>query len=175
MTLKPLHGLFVALALAAAAPSATAAEWGAAMRRGDLGTASQATVAERTVKITASTQYVSVEHFGTVKIENDKGQSFTWKFDTLGEVGFPLSVIAPKGFAAGETSLRPHPTAPGQLIAIRTRLSASDGLDSRGRFFAEITSGKTCWQKSCTAARTPDRHKCRRGMSRPDRAGSWAR
>lgn len=112
MTLKPLHGLFVALVLVAAAPYATAADWGAAMRRGDLGSPSQATAAERTVKITAATQYVDAEHFGTLKIENDKGQSFVWKFDTLGEVGFPLDVIAPKGFAAGPTRVYVrHPQA----------------------------------------------------------------
>ena len=112
MTLKPLHSLFVALALAAAAPSATAADWGSALRRGDLGSPSQATAAERTVKIDASTKYVNAEHFGTLKIENDKGQSFVWQFDTLGEVGFPLSVIAPKGFAAGETRVYVrHPLA----------------------------------------------------------------
>ena len=112
MTLKPLHGLFVALALAAAVPSAIAADWSAAMRRGDLGSPSQATAAERTVRIDAATQYVNAEHFGTLKIENDKGQSFVWKFDTLGEVGFPLSVIAPKGFAAGETRVYVrHPSA----------------------------------------------------------------
>ena len=112
MKLKPLNAVFVALALAAAAPSATAADWGAAMRRGDLGSPSQATAAESTVKITASTEYVNAKHFGTLKIENDKGQSFTWKFDTLGEVGFPISVIAPKGFAAGETRVYiRHPTA----------------------------------------------------------------
>ena len=111
MTLKPLHGLFVALALATAAPSATAAEWGSAMRRGDLGSPSQATAAERTVRIDASTQYVNAEHFGTLKIENDKGQSFVWRFDSLGEYGFPLSVIAPKGFAAGATRVYiRHPT-----------------------------------------------------------------
>ncbi len=103
MTLKPLHGLFVALALAAAAPSATAADWGSAMRRGDLGSPSQATTAQKTVKITAATQYVNVEHFQTLRIENDKGQSFVWRFDSLGEYGFPLEVIAPKGFAAGAT------------------------------------------------------------------------
>ena len=100
MTLKPLHGLFVALALAAAAPAATAADWNAAMRRGDLGSPSQATAAERTVRINAETKYVNAEHFGTLKIENDKGQSFVWRFDSLGEYGFPLSVIAPRGFAA---------------------------------------------------------------------------
>lgn len=112
MTLKPLHGLFVALVLAAAAPSATAADWGTALRRGDLGSPSQAAGAQKTVKITAATQYVNAEHFGALKIENDKGQSFVWKFDTLGEVGFPLQVIAPKDFAAGETRVYVrHPEA----------------------------------------------------------------
>jgi hypothetical protein len=100
MTLKPLHGLFVALALAAAAPSATAADWGAALRRGDLGSPSQAAF-QKTVKITAATRYITVEHFQTVKFENDKGQSFVWRFDSFGEYGFLLQVIAPKDFAAG--------------------------------------------------------------------------
>lgn len=103
MALKPLHSLFVALALTAAVPAATAADWGAAMRRGDLGSASQAASAEKTVKITSTTKHVNVEHFQTVKFENDKGQSFTWKFDSLQEYGFPINVIAPKEFAAGET------------------------------------------------------------------------
>ncbi len=112
MTLKPLHGLFVALALAAAAPSATAADWGAVMRRGDLGSPSKATTAQKTVKITAAMKYVSVEHFDTVKFENTKGQSFVWTFDSLGEYGFPISVIAPKDFAAGETRVYiRHPAA----------------------------------------------------------------
>ncbi len=116
MILKPLHGLFVALALAAAAPSAIAADWSAALRRGDLGSPPQATTAQKTIKITAATQYVTVEHFQTVKIENDKGQSFVWTFDSLGEYGFPISVIAPKGFAAGETRVyirHPAPHIPG--------------------------------------------------------------
>jgi hypothetical protein len=116
MTLKPLHGLFVALALAAAAPSATAADWGAAVSRGDLGSPPgpppQAKETVRTVKITASTNYVDVEHMGTVKFENAKGQSFVWKFDTWGELGFPLSAIAPKDFAAGPTRVYVrHPPA----------------------------------------------------------------
>lgn len=112
MTLKPLHGLFVALTLAAAASSVIAADWSAAMRRGDLGSPSKAATAQKTVKITASTQYINVEHFQTVKIENDKGQSFVWTFDSLGEYGFPISVIAPKDFAAGETRVYiRHPAA----------------------------------------------------------------
>lgn len=112
MILKPLHGLFVALALTAAAPSATAADWGAAMRRGDLGSSSQAAAAQKTIKLTPAMKYVSVEHFETVKFENNKGQSFVWRFDSLGEYGFPLSVISPKDFAAGETRVYiRHPAA----------------------------------------------------------------
>lgn len=103
MKLKLIRTLFVASALAAAASYATAADWGGALRRGDLGTPSQTSAAERTVKVNASTKYVDVMHYETVKIENDKGQSFVWKFDSLGEYGFPLQVIAPKDFAAGET------------------------------------------------------------------------
>lgn len=103
MTLKPLHSLFVALALTAAVPAATAADWGTALRRGDLGTPSQAAGVEKTVKIGATTKNVNVEHFQTVKFENDKGQSFIWRFDSLQEYGFPISVIAPKEFAAEET------------------------------------------------------------------------
>ena len=111
MKLKPIHGLFVALALVAAT-YAGAADWSAALRRGDLGTPSQAMSAQKTVKINASTQYIDAEHFSTLKIENDKGQSFVWTFDTLGPVGFPLKVIAPKDFAAGETRVYiRHPDA----------------------------------------------------------------
>lgn len=103
MKLKPFHGVIMALTLAAAAPYAGAADWGAALKRGDLGTAQpQATTAQKTIKINASTKYVNVEHFELVKFENDKGQSFVWKFDSLQDYGYPLSVIAPKEFAAGE-------------------------------------------------------------------------
>ncbi len=61
---------------------------------------------DETVKINASTQYVNAKHLQTLKIENNKGQSFTWNADTLGDI--PLSVIAPRGFAAGETRVHIH-------------------------------------------------------------------
>ena len=65
----------------------------------------------KTVKINASTKYVNAEHFETLKIENDKGQSFVWKFDTVGEVVFRLKTIAPAGFEAGEATVYVrHPT-----------------------------------------------------------------
>ena len=62
-----------------------------------------ASAGERTVKTTAATKYLNVAHEEIVKIENDKGQSFVWKADTLGEADLPLQAIAPKGFAAGQT------------------------------------------------------------------------
>lgn len=66
-----------------------------------------------TVKISAATQHVNVEHLQTVKIENDQGQSFVWRADTLasGADNFPLQAIAPKGFGAGQTRVflsHPH-------------------------------------------------------------------
>ncbi len=65
---------------------------------------------DRTVKINASTKYVNAEHLQTLKIENDKGQSFTWKADAGGVV-FPLKAIAPAGFEAGEATVYVrHPT-----------------------------------------------------------------
>ena len=65
---------------------------------------------DKMVKINASTKYVNAEHLQTLKIENDKGQSFTWKADTGGVV-FPLKAIAPAGFEAGGTTVYvSHPT-----------------------------------------------------------------
>jgi len=66
----------------------------------------------KTIKVEASTKYVTVEHLGTVKIVNDKGQSFVWTFDTLGESVVPLKAIAPAGFEAGNVTIYVrHPAA----------------------------------------------------------------
>lgn len=72
------------------------------MKRGDLGTLSQPAAAQRVLKVKSSQRYLNVERNETVKIEDGGGQSFTWRFDTLGERSFPLQVIAPKGFNAGQ-------------------------------------------------------------------------
>ena len=60
------------------------------------------------VKTTAATKYVNVEHEALVRIENDKGQSFVWKADTLGEADLSLQAIAPRDFAAGQTRVFVH-------------------------------------------------------------------
>lgn len=60
------------------------------------------------VNVTASTKYINAEHDGILDIKNDKGQSFTWKADTLGEIDIPLQAIAPKDFAAGQTRVYVH-------------------------------------------------------------------
>lgn len=58
-----------------------------------------------TVKIDTATKHVTVEHLSTVKIVNDKGQSFVWTADTLGEAAFPVKAVAPANFNAGDTMI----------------------------------------------------------------------
>ena len=62
-----------------------------------------ASAGERVVKVTAATKYLNVAHEEIVRIENDQGQSFVWKADTLSEADIPLNAIAPRDFAAGQT------------------------------------------------------------------------
>ena len=64
-----------------------------------------ASVDARTVKTTTSTKYLNIAHEEIVKIENDKGQSFGWKADTLGEADLPLKAVAPKDFETGQTRI----------------------------------------------------------------------
>lgn len=71
------------------------------MKRGDLGTLSQPVAAQRVLQVGGVQRYLNVDHNETIKLEDGKGQSFTWRFDTLGERNFPLQVIAPRGFEAG--------------------------------------------------------------------------
>lgn len=73
----------------------------ALMKRGDLGTASQPAAAQRALQVGGAQRYLNVDRNETIKLEDGKGQSFTWRFDTLGERNFPLQVIAPRGFEAG--------------------------------------------------------------------------
>ncbi len=57
-----------------------------------------------TIKIGSTTGSIYVDHFATAMIENDKGESFVWRFDSeLRESSFPLKTIAPHGFDAGKT------------------------------------------------------------------------
>lgn len=64
------------------------------------------------IKVDASTQSVTVDHLGTVKFANDKGQSFVWTCDALGEHVVLLKAIAPAGFEAGDTTIYVrHPAA----------------------------------------------------------------
>jgi hypothetical protein len=70
------------------------------------------TRAGRTVRIDLSTKYVNAMHLEFLTIENHRGQSFAWHFDTLtAPTGFPLRRIAPVGFEAGNTWVYiDHPT-----------------------------------------------------------------
>ena len=68
-----------------------------------LGTPVSGTTA-RIVKIDVATSVIKAAHFETLTIQNGKGQSFAWRFDTLHvPTGFPLKNIAPPDFEAGDT------------------------------------------------------------------------
>ena len=57
---------------------------------------------DATLKISSTTGTIYVDHFATSKIENEKGQSFVWRFDSAMEMSnFLLETIAPSGFDAG--------------------------------------------------------------------------
>ena len=59
-------------------------------------------VAGRTVEINGSTKYINVEHFEILTMKDEKGQTFTWQFDTFySQAHFPLRRIAPAGFQSG--------------------------------------------------------------------------
>lgn len=75
------------------------------LRRSEFGSASQPAAAEKTVQVRASTEYVNVNHFETVRLVDGKGHSFAWRFDTLEETHSPLQRIAPRGFDAAHAEV----------------------------------------------------------------------
>jgi hypothetical protein len=61
------------------------------------------------------TKVIRIEHQHTCTFRNQRGQSFSWRFDTFHvPTGFPLSSIAPPEFDAGDTwvYIRPRPQYP---------------------------------------------------------------
>ncbi len=105
MKLKPAINAMAIAALAIFGTSALATDqydYAALMKKGGLGSLSLPDVAQRVVRVKAGQRYLNVERDETIKIENSAGQNFTWRFDTLGERNFPLSVIAPREFEAGK-------------------------------------------------------------------------
>jgi hypothetical protein len=68
--------------------------------------------AARIVKIDAQTDFIKAGHLETLTIQNGKGQSFAWRFETLHvPTGFPLKSIAPPDFDAGDTWVYVGPKA----------------------------------------------------------------
>lgn len=68
--------------------------------------------ARNTVRVGPAVRYVNVQHFDQVRLVDQAGKAFTWKFDTLDETHFPLAAIAPSGFdAAGAVVYVRHPNA----------------------------------------------------------------
>ena len=93
----PVDGVGVAVA--------SPADHSGLVRLGLLGTQGQSR-SDSTIKIGSTTRNVYVDHLKTARIENDKGQSFTWQFDSPMSVSnFPLKAIAPSGFDAGNAQV----------------------------------------------------------------------
>ena len=89
----------------ASAQSASPADYSGLVRQGFFGSQTQSRP-DSTIKISSTTGSVYVKHLKTAMIENDKGQSFTWQFDSPMSVSnFPLKSIAPSGFDAGDTKV----------------------------------------------------------------------
>ena len=61
---------------------------------------------DSTIKVGSTTRGIYVDHLKTVRIENDKGQNFTWQFDSVMSMSsFPLKLIAPSAFDAGNVQV----------------------------------------------------------------------
>lgn len=82
--------------------AAAAADYSAWLNQGYFGTPGQGRP-NATIKINSTTRNLIVDHFATARIENDKGQNFTWRFDSsMSMTAFPLKTIAPSSFDAGD-------------------------------------------------------------------------
>ena len=101
----------VLLSAVIGAGAAGAADYSPLVKQGFFGTSVQSRP-DATIKLSSTTGNIYVDHYATAKIENDKGQSFSWRFDgTMAMSAFPLNTIAPSGFDAGNTWVSVnHPT-----------------------------------------------------------------
>lgn len=100
-----LTSVLLSALIGVSAGAASAADWSAQVKQGFFGGQAQSKP-DSTIKVSGATGTIYVDHFKTARIENDKGQSFTWHFDPLMSLSaFPLKVIAPSGFDAGNTQV----------------------------------------------------------------------
>ncbi len=98
-----LTSILLSTLIGVGAGVAGAADYSALVRQGFYGDQVQ-TKPDTTLRISGATEFVSVPHFATAKFENDKGQSFVWRFDSaMAMSSFPLKTIAPGSFDAGNT------------------------------------------------------------------------
>ena len=100
---KLLTSVLLSTVIGVGAGAAAAVDTSAWVKQGYFGTPGQGRP-DATIKISGTTRNINVDHFATAKIENDKGQNFTWRFDSsMSMTAFPLKTIAPSGFDAGNT------------------------------------------------------------------------
>jgi len=96
-----LTSVLLATLIGVGAGVASAADYSGLVKQGFFGSQVQSRP-DSTIKISSTTGNLYVDHFATAKIENDKGQSFVWNFgSTMSMSDFPLKLIAPSGFDAG--------------------------------------------------------------------------
>ncbi len=109
---KLLTPVLLSALMGIGAGAAGAVEYSTLVKEGYFGTPVQSRP-DATLKISSTTGTIYVDHFATSKIENDKGQSFVWRFDSdMAMSAFPLKIIAPSGFDAGNTYVNViHPTS----------------------------------------------------------------
>lgn len=101
----------LAIPAALASAQSNSADWSEQVQRGFFGSPVQSRP-DSTLKISSATGMIFVDHLKTAKIENGKGQNFTWQFDGLMSMShFPLKLISPGGFDAGNTQVHiVHPS-----------------------------------------------------------------
>ncbi len=98
-----LTSVLLSTVIGAGAGAAGAVDYSPLVKQGFFGTPVQSR-SDATIRLSNATRQIYVDHFATTKFENDKGQSFTWRFDsTMAMSAFPIKTIAPSGFDAGNT------------------------------------------------------------------------
>jgi len=112
---KFLASILLSTLIGVGAGAASAADQSQLVKLGFFGSPAQGKP-DITRKISGTTKFISVPHLTTAKIENDKGQSFVWYFDSaMAGSSFALKTIAPNGFDPGITYV--NVTHPGSHMA----------------------------------------------------------
>jgi hypothetical protein len=96
-----LVSVLLSTVIGAGASAAGAVDYSGLVKQGFFGSQVQSQP-DTAIKISSTTENAYVDHLATAKFENDKGQSFVWRFDSIMSMSiFPLKTITPSSFDAG--------------------------------------------------------------------------